>query len=237
LAKILNRILNVASGDSGVQHSRAATLLMAPTGPADTSRMESPSKLAPASPLPDGGARTAPAGRRLRVAAAIALALAVGIGAWLILRDEGAPSAPSGDPVSHAVSLSQLRALPAETGHPVYWAGQIAGHAYELTRPTDGNVYIRYLPPGTRVGDRQPVYTAIGTYPRPRALRELRRLSRRSGTVSFPLGGGGIAVYSRDRPSSVYLAFPRVDVQVEVYDPSPRRALRLARSGRVRPVG
>ncbi len=87
------------------------------------------------------------------------------------------------------------------------------------------------------VGDRRPDYTTIGTYPRPGAVKGLRRLARQPEAETFRLAGGGIAVYGRDRPSSVYLAFPGQDVQVEVYDPSPRKARRLARSGRVRPVG
>ena len=56
--------------------------------------------------------------------------------------------------------------------------------------------------------------------------------------MTFPVADGGHrGLYGRDRPSSVYLAFPGGDVQVEVYDPSPRKARRLARSGRVRPTG
>ena len=126
--------------------------------------------------------------------------------------------------------------MPAQTGHQVYWAGPLAGHTYELTRPTDGNVYIRYLPSGVRVGAKEPDYLTVGTYPRPRALADLRQLARRPRTTSFAVPGGGLAVYSDERPASVYIAFPRQPVQVEVYDPEPANARRLARSGQVRPV-
>ena len=37
--------------------------------------------------------------------------------------------------------------------------------------------------------------------------------------------------------TSVLIAFPGVDDQIEVYDPSPQRALAAALSGKVRPVG
>jgi hypothetical protein len=196
--------------------------------------MDSRSKLATALQPP---AETASQPRRLRTGAAIALALAVAFAAWLVLRERGGETPAADGPVSSAASVAQLRALPNRTGHPVYWAGRVEDHTYELTRPTDGNVYVRYLPPGVRVGDRQPDYTTVGTYPRPGAMRELRRLSRQPGAVSFPVADGGIAVYGRARPTSVYLAFPGEDVQVEVYDPTPRKARRLARSGRVRPIG
>ena len=43
-------------------------------------------------------------------------------------------------------------------------------------------------------------------------------------------------VYDKAKLSNVYVAFPGVDVQVEIYDPSGQ-ALALATSGRVVPVG
>jgi hypothetical protein len=199
--------------------------------------MDSPSKLAPA-PQPSDAARGPSAqARRVRAGTALAVALAVAFGAWLVLRERGGDTPAPDGPVSSGASVSQLRALSDQAGHPVYWAGRLGNHTYELTRPTDGNVYVRYLPPGVRIGDPQPDYTTVGTYPRPRALRGLRRVSRQPGAVSFAVADGGIAVYSRDRPGSVYLAFPGEDVQVEVYDPAPRKARRLVRSGRVRPIG
>jgi hypothetical protein len=172
----------------------------------------------------------------MRAGAVIAVVLAVAFGAWLVLRDSGNES--SGPvAVSSVASVAQLRGLPDRTGHAVYWAGPLEGHTYELTRPTDGNVYVRYLPRGVPAGDRRPDYTTIGTYPQPGALKDLRRLARQPEAETFRLADGGIAVYGRDRPSSIYLAFPGQDVQVEVYDPSPSKARRIARSGRVQPVG
>jgi len=182
-------------------------------------------------------ARPAQGVHRVRVGAAIAVALVVAFAAWLILRDSDDKSSQPEAPASAAASLAQLRTLPDETGHDIYWAGPRNGYTYELTRTTDGNVYIRYLPPGVAVGDVQPAYLTIGTYPRPKALNGLRRLARRSGNATFPVAGGGLGVYSRSRPNSVYVAYPGGAVQVEVYDPSAEQARKLAREGRVRPVG
>jgi len=175
--------------------------------------------------------------RRLRAGAVIAVVLAVAFGLWVILGGDDDQGSGASAPASSAASVAQLRGIPAETGHPLYWAGRRSEFTYELTRTADGNVYVRYLPPGIPVGAQQPNYLTIGTYPRPRALKSLRSIARARGTVSFSVPNGGIAVYSRDRPNSVYLAFPREDVQIEVYDPSADNARRLARSGRVRPIG
>lgn len=174
--------------------------------------------------------------RRLRLGAVIAVAAVVAFGAWLIFRDGDDEPAQAPQPASSAVSVAQLRSLPDETGHEIYWAGRRKDYTYELTRTKDGNVYVRYLPPGVPVAANQPDYLTVGTYPRRRALADLRRLARRQANVSFPLSNGGIAVYSRGRPNSVYLAYPGDGVQVEVYDPSPQRARRLVRDERVRPV-
>jgi hypothetical protein len=43
-------------------------------------------------------------------------------------------------------------------------------------------------------------------------------------------------VTNENTPNSVYIASKDSDVQVEVYDPDPDRALEIAMSGAVRPV-
>ena len=173
--------------------------------------------------------------RRIRVGAVVAVALVVAFGAWLIVRggDEG-PSVQA--PESSAVTVEQLRGLPGQAGHRVYWAGSPAGFTHELTQTTDGNVYIRYLPSSVPVGTKRPDYLTVGTYPRRKAFSELRGLARRPGSVSFEVRRGGLAVFSRDRPNSIYVAFPKQDLQVEVYDPSARTARQLALTGRIRPI-
>ena len=48
--------------------------------------------------------------------------------------------------------------------------------------------------------------------------------------------GGGIAVSYRSRPSSVYVVYPKSTLTIEVFDPSPARAMRLATSGQIVPI-
>ena len=61
--------------------------------------------------------------------------------------------------------------------------------------------------------------------------------STQAGEKSASVPGGGLAVYSTSSPTNVYVAYPGSDVQIEVFDPSAKRALRLVTSGRVAPVG
>ncbi|HEU5064899.1 MAG TPA: hypothetical protein VFT86_03300 [Gaiellaceae bacterium] len=180
----------------------------------------------------------------VRIGAVIALALAAAFAVWLIVRGDDESSSASTTtqtttaevgPV--AATPAALRALSNEVGHPVYWVGPRPGRTYELTRTSDGRIFVRYLPPGASVGNKTAQYTIVGTYPVPDALEVLRKLSRRTGEKSAPAPGGGLAVYSTESPNNVYVAYPGSDVQIEVFDPSAKRALRLVTSGRVAPVG
>ena len=54
--------------------------------------------------------------------------------------------------------------------------------------------------------------------------------------VSRAAPGGGLAIWSKKRPTSVYLAYPGSDYLVEVFDPSAERARELVLSGEVAPI-
>jgi hypothetical protein len=159
-----------------------------------------------------------------------------GFAAWLIFGGDNDQTKAPGRAPGEAVSASKLQTLPAQVGHDFYWAGKQAGFTYEFTQTNNGNTFLRYLPAGVALNDPRPNFLTVGTYPRPGAYATLKKFSAKQGSVSRKLGGGGIAVYGQDRPSSIYVAYPGVDLEVEVYDPSPSRALRLVLSGRVQPV-
>jgi hypothetical protein len=172
----------------------------------------------------------------LRLTAVVAAAVAAGLLAWLLLRDgkDEKQSAKASAPV--AASVSDLKALPSSVGHDVYWAGTKRGYTYELSRTSRGDIFIRYLPRGMPVGDRSPNFLTVGTYPHPNAFATVRKASKRPGAITRPIAGGGLAVSNRSLPGSVYFAYPDSDLLQEVYDRSPKRALALATSGRVRPI-
>jgi len=163
------------------------------------------------------------------------LATAVGLGLWLLLRDD--ESAPAGRTPAAAVSIERLNRFASSLGHPIYWAGPQPRFTYELSKTQDGRVYIRYLPPGVEPGDSRPNYLTVGTYPERRAFATLRTAAKKQGTQVIHLAGGGLAFQYKKRRTSVYLAYPRSDYQVEVFDPSPARALQLVASGQVQAVG
>jgi hypothetical protein len=119
-----------------------------------------------------------------------------------------------------------LHQLAARLRRPVYWVGSIPGRTLELTRPPDGRVYVRYIPAAVAPGSRQP-YLTVATYPDAGAFLATKAKAQQPGAVKIPLPGGAIAFYSKTHPTSVYVAFPGVGEQVEVYDPSAVNAYEL----------
>jgi hypothetical protein len=178
-----------------------------------------------------------PSGRIAAVAAAAAVAGAVALGSHVA--DESPVAAARQQPVRAApISVSEkgLSTFAGTLGHPLYWAGPAEGETYELTSTADGRAYIRYLPAGTRVGDARSPFRTIGTYPQPDAFATLEATAKAQGVSTVPVAGGGLAFQDVRRPTSAYLAYPGSDVQIEVYDGAPGRALKLVTDGRISPV-
>jgi len=184
---------------------------------------------------------------RVRLGAVVALALAAGFLVWLLTRpgtDSEVPQQASASPAPapsaapsgpRTVTENTLTAVASSIGHPLFWAGPMAGVRYELTQSGD-RAFVRYLPAGVKVGDGHG-YLTIGTYAVANAWNRVRASARRPGAVTLHLKDGSIAVYNRDRPTNVYLASRDLSFQVEIYDPDPAAARRLALSGIVRPIG
>lgn len=169
----------------------------------------------------------------LRLGALIALGLATFLVGWLFLGGDDKSSRPSTG--ASSASEAELREFAASASHPVYWAGARPGQKYELTKTSDGRVYVRYLPEGAQAGDPRPQFLTVGTYPRASAYAELKRASRAEGAIARKLPQGGLAVLSKGS-SSVYFGYPDAAYQVEVYAPSPGTARNLVVAGQIVPV-
>jgi hypothetical protein len=166
----------------------------------------------------------------------IALAAVVGLALALVLILSGEDSSPSpSDP--RIVSAAELREAVSGSESPVYWVGEQPGTELELTQPDRSQTYVRYLPRGAEAGDPSPRYLTVGTYIRPHPIAELQRQAKQPGGVLGAAPGGAVVYFSRERPQSVYVAYPGVDTQIEVYDPDVRRALRLVNSGQIVALG
>jgi hypothetical protein len=134
------------------------------------------------------------------------------------------------------VGLAGLRAFAASSGHPVYWAGPARGKRYEVTRTTNEDTFVRYLPAGVRAGAAGN-YETIATYAMPHAFVSTSVAARTAKNVRVPVAEKAVAFYAASKPSNILVAYRRGTVQIEVFDPSPPRARALVRSGALVPVG
>jgi hypothetical protein len=95
---------------------------------------------------------------------------------------------------------------------------------------------VRYLPDGVDVGADTPHLTVV-TYPFPGAYPAVQEQAAAKGAVTARLARGGLAVLDNGYPQSAHIAYPGVNYQVEVYDPTPARAMQLVSSGGLRHLG
>jgi len=188
----------------------------------------------------------------VRIGAVVAIAIAAAFVIWLVVRGNGDGSSSTNTTTTEtttttsggakpvgpiAATPAALRSLSASSGKPIYWAGPRPNTTYEFTRTAGGRAYVRYLPPGAKIGNRSASYTIVGTYPTQDAHNVLKQLSKHPNEKTIPAPNGAIAVYSTAAPTNIYVAFPGEDVQIEVFDPSVAKARRLVTTGRVVPVG
>jgi hypothetical protein len=160
------------------------------------------------------------------------------VAAALVIRSVVDGGDSSGDTTApEIVTLEELRDAASSEGKPIYWAGVQAGTELELSRPDQERTYVRYLTGGAEAGAKRSEFLTVGTYAFPGAAAALKELSQKPGGVRAATAGGGIIYFDRSRPRNVYLAYPAVDVEIEVYDPDPKRALGLVASGQIVPVG
>ncbi len=181
-----------------------------------------------------GGTSRSQKEKRMRLATLGIVLLAAAVGVWLLLSGDDSDSSPA----TEIMSVESLRAAAADSNTPIYWAGEQEGTQLELNRPEDGRVYVRYLTQGAKVDDPRGNFLTVGTYAFADPVGALRKLGRTSENGVLTSAPGGATVYfDRARPQSVYLAFPGVEVEIEVYDPDPPKALKLIKQGQIVPVG
>jgi hypothetical protein len=209
----------------------------------DHARQEQTTELGTVSAMTEAASRPSdakhPADRRAiaQILVLLALALVALAAVWLVQRGGGGSTAtlprPGAGPA--AVSQAQLEKLAASLDFPVYWAGAKSG-TYELTRTTDGRIYIRYLPSRDKVGDRAAKYLTVGTYPTRSAFLAVQRAAKRPGAVALAIDHGGLLVFSTRAPKNVHFAYPSAKYQVEVYSPSPQQGRALVLTGAIKPI-
>jgi len=185
---------------------------------------------------------------RLRLAGVIAAAVIVAVVAYLLLSGGGDKSStadttanPAKPPTIKIVTPAGLVSAQASAGHPVYWAGEQPGTDLELSiysnDPAGPRYFVRYLTGDAKAGDPRGTFLTVGTYPVPDAVSALKKVAKDNNGETHHTPDGALVVVTPSDPTSVYIAYPNSDQEIEVYDPDAARALDLALSGKIKPAG
>jgi len=127
-----------------------------------------------------------------------------------------------------ALTESELIDAVKKLGVDVYWAGPVSGAKYTLAVPAEGQAYVRYLPNGDGLTDTQPNYVVIATYTTTDAFRATQAAGNQSNGVTFINPEGAAVYYNKDTPTNVYVAYPNLNYQIEVFNPIAKTALDIA---------
>lgn len=127
-----------------------------------------------------------------------------------------------------ALTENELIAAVKKLGVDVYWAGPVQGAKYTLAVPADGQAYVRYLPNGEGLSDTKPNYVVIATYTTTDAFKATQAAGNQSNGVTFINTEGAAVYYNKDTPTNVYVAYPNLNYQIEVFDPIAATALDIA---------
>ncbi len=138
---------------------------------------------------------------------------------------------------AEVVTADSLRAAVAAQAMPVYWAGERQDTELELSHEGGDRTYVRYLTGGADAGDRRPNFLTVGTYAQANPVAALRQQGGKAGAELSRAPGNATVYFNRAHPGSVYLAYPGIPVEIEVYDPNFKRALQLVNSGQIVAVG
>ena len=127
-----------------------------------------------------------------------------------------------------ALSESELVSAVKSVGVSAFWLGGEAGDKYAFNSLAKDQNFIRYLPGGKGVADTAENYRIIGTYADPNAYKTMQQAAASNTGISSVNPDGSIVFYSKATPLHVYLAFKDLPYQIEIFDPKPGVALKLA---------
>lgn len=176
--------------------------------------------------------------RTVLIGGAVAIIVIAAIVSFAAGGDDSPSSSGNGITASATavpVNTDGLRAAVTAVGGTgkVYWAGEEAGFTYVLRTEANGQASVRYIPEGGDANAAGAVYRVLGSYPIKGAFEVTKKAANTPDSVLLTNSDGSVVVYDKRKTTNVYIAFPDVDVQVEIFDPTPGKALELATSGRI----
>ena len=126
------------------------------------------------------------------------------------------------------LSEKELRTLITENKIVAYWTGPLKDATYSINATTPGQVFIRYIPKGMDCGSTEAKFRVIATYAETDAYNSTLQAGNQAEGVSLSNPDGSVVYFSKNAPNNVYVAYPNLDYQIEIYDPDAKTAVTLA---------
>jgi hypothetical protein len=126
------------------------------------------------------------------------------------------------------LSEKELRTLISENKIAAYWTGPVKDATYSINATTPGQVFIRYILKGMDCGSTEAKFRVIATYAETDAYNSTLQAGNQAEGVSLSNPDGSVVYFSKNAPNNVYVAYPNLDYQVEIYDPDAKTAVTLA---------
>lgn len=122
----------------------------------------------------------------------------------------------------------ELKKLIKEDNLRAYWTGPLKNATYTLNSSTKGQIFIRYVPKSEKCDDVAAKFRVIATYDEADAFATTQAAGTTADGVSLLNADGSIVYFNKNVPTNIYLAYPGIDYQIEIYDPNPKEAVTLA---------
>lgn len=136
-----------------------------------------------------------------------------------------------------ALSEAELKSVVANLNSVVYWVGPLENAKYTLDVTDAGAAFVRYLPNGEGANDTAKNYLIVATYRVNAAYDAIKTAGNEQDGIGLMTSDGAAVYYNKNASTNVYMAYPGQDLQIEVFDPSPGKALQLVNTtGLVKPI-
>jgi hypothetical protein len=136
-----------------------------------------------------------------------------------------------------ALTESELKSVVANLNSVVYWVGPLENAKYTLDVTDAGAAFVRYLPNGEGANDTAKNYLIVATYRVNAAYDAIKTAGNEQDGIGLLTSDGAAVYYNKNAATNVYLAYPGQDLQIEVFDPTPGKALQLVNTiGLVKPI-
>ena len=158
-------------------------------------------------------------------------------GAFSLFLNNSDTSATQSTAGQLALTESELKSVVANLNSVIYWVGPLENAKYTLDVTDAGAAFVRYLPNGEGANDTAKNYLIVATYRVNAAYDAIKTAGNEQDGIGLMTSDGAAVYYNKNAATNVYLAYPGQDLQIEVFDPSPGKALQLVNTiGLVKPI-